>query len=113
MKFDYSNAFRQYFYNEARTICPALLHMLLQAYGRLTDLYYNQEIVLSQRGVQQGDPLGPPAFCIDTMNLTYSLLSRLNVWYLDDGKIGNMDDIIDIMDDIRKVINFCINLVWF
>jgi len=49
--------------------------------------------------------LGPPGFCIGTMRMTHSLLSRLNGWFLDDGTIG--DRLSKILEDIKKVLDFC------
>ncbi|GAV00558.1 hypothetical protein RvY_11387-2 [Ramazzottius varieornatus] len=40
------------------------------------------------RGVQQRDPLGPLLFCLLTRNLSRSLQSPFNVWYLDDATLG-------------------------
>lgn len=46
-------------------------------------------MILSQRGVQQGDPLGPALFCLVVQEIIDSLQDLdLNVWYLDDGTIG-------------------------
>ena len=61
--------------------------------------------MFSKRGFQQGDPLGPPGFCIGIMRMTHSLSSRLNGWYLDDGTIADVLSVI--LDDIRKVLDFC------
>jgi len=60
--------------------------------------------LLSKRGFQQGDPLGPPGFCIGIMRMTHSLGSRLYL-YLDDGSIG--DKLSMILADISKVLAFC------
>lgn len=68
LKFVFENAFnkmfREYLLNETRTIYPKLLPMLQQTYGQRTNLYYKEEVILSQRVVQQGDPVGSPGFCI-------------------------------------------------
>jgi hypothetical protein len=109
IKFDFKNAFnmmnRKFLLNEIKNNAPMLLPMLQQSYGKPSNLFYNGEVILSQRGVQQGDPLGPPAFCIGALNMTQSLLSRLNGWYLDDGIIG--DELEIILDDIKTVLEFC------
>jgi len=61
--------------------------------------------LLSKRGFQQGDPLGPPGFCIGIMRMTHSLSSRLNGWFLDDGTIADVLSVV--LDDISKVLGFC------
>lgn len=109
VKFDFGNAFnmlfRKFMLGEVKDICPELLPLLQQAYRLFSNLYYLDEPLLSKRGFQQGDPLGPPGFCIGIMRMTHSLLSRLNGWYLDDGTIGDVLSVI--LDDIRKVLDFC------
>ena len=50
--------------------------------------------IRSDEGVQQGDPLGPLFFCVSTMKLARSMMSELNLWYLDDGTIdGELPDL--------------------
>lgn len=82
IKLDYKNAFnmlfRKHLLTEVRNICPELYPMLQQAYRCPSYLHYMQELIMSKRGVQQGDPLGPLSFCIGIMKLTHSLSSRLN-----------------------------------
>ena len=45
-------------------------------------------MLLSEEGVQQGDPLGPLLFCLATLPIVKRLSSPLNMWYLDDGTLG-------------------------
>ncbi|GAU91413.1 hypothetical protein RvY_03671 [Ramazzottius varieornatus] len=52
------------------------------------NLIYGEHVIHSARGVQQGDPLGPLLFCLLTRNLSKSLQSPFNVWYLDDATLG-------------------------
>lgn len=108
VKFDFINAFdmlfRKFLLNEVKEFCPEIFAMLQQCYSCFSNLYYDLEIILSKRGVQQGDPLGPPAFCIGILKLTHSLLSKLNGWYLDD---GTGDELSIILEDINKVLSFC------
>lgn len=108
IKLDYINAFnmllRQFLLDETKSISPGLLPMMNQAYGNYTNLYFNHQIILSKRGVHQGDPLGPPGFCIGISKLVKSLSSRLNGWYLDDGTIG--DNFETIMVDLKKIVDY-------
>jgi len=109
VKFDFRNAFNMLFRRlllpEIEEICPELSPLIRQAYSQYSNLIYDEEIIHSKRGVQQGDPLGPPAFCIGIMKLTHSLVSRLNGWYLDDGTIG--DELEALLKDIQRVLEFC------
>src|ERR1700744_3342507 len=109
VKFDFKNAFnmlfRKFMLGEVKDICPELLPLLQQSYRLPSNLYFIDEHLFSKRGYQQGDPLGPPGFCIGIMRMTHSLLSRLNGWYLDDGTIG--DVLPTVLGDIKKVLSFC------
>lgn len=82
IKFDFKNAFNMLFrkliLSEVAEICPEMSPMIQQASSHYSNLIYDEEIFLSKRGVQQGDPLGPPAFCVGILKLTHSLISRLN-----------------------------------
>ena len=44
--------------------------------------------MISEEGVQQGDPLGPLLFCISVHDLLTSLSSKLSIAYLDDFTLG-------------------------
>ena len=109
LKFDFRNAFnmlfRKFLLTEVNEICPEMFAMIQQSYSCFSNLFYDEDIILSKRGVQQGDPLGPPGFCIGIMKMTHSLLSRLNGWFLDDGTIG--EELPVILADIKKVLQFC------
>ena len=52
----------------------------------------------SDEGAQQGDPLGPMLYCMTTLQLTRSVKSEMNIWYLDDGSIGgHVDDLCHVI----------------
>ena len=56
-------------------------------------------MILSETGLQQGDPAGPALFSLTIDNLIKSLTSELNVWYLDDGTEGDtVDNVIRDLD---------------
>lgn len=66
-----------------------------QCYKHPTNIYYGENLIISQRGVQQGDPLGPALFCLTIQNIVSSLNMDLNIWYLDDGTIaGHPEDVL-------------------
>jgi hypothetical protein len=66
-------------------------HQFLFVQVHLASVDLDQFLLLSDEGVQQGDPLGPLLFCATSLKLASSmtsLTSEFNTWYLDDGTIG-------------------------
>ena len=56
-------------------------------------LYDHEHIIMSESGVQQGDPLGPLYFCCDLnplVNEIMALCPLYNKWYMD-GIIGDVE----------------------
>ena len=88
---DFVNAFnslkRSRFLPEIRRRTPALAPWADWCYCTPTPLYTTQGVILSEEGVQQGDPLGPALFAIGTLpvvELAHSLV-EWGSWFLDDG----------------------------
>ena len=52
------------------------------------------EAILSEEGVQQGDPLGPLLFCLTLHPLLSQLQSELKIFYLDAGTIGGSSETV-------------------
>ena len=106
LKIDFSNAFnsirRDTLLETAYQRYPSVYNYTLAAYGDSSFLMFGDETLLSDEGVQQGDPDGPRLFG-DTINsFIQSLQSRFNVWYLDDGNLA--DDYQIVLGDLRDVI---------
>lgn len=76
------------------TTIPQLYPFLDQCYRDHSHLVWNTHNLHSQRGVQQGDPLGPPLFCLVIHPLITQLQSEFNTWYLDDGTLGGDPDTV-------------------
>jgi hypothetical protein len=98
VKLDFSNAFnslhRDFLLEEVSRTAPDLLPLTWQAYRHPSLLFYGDNIIHSERGVQQGDPLGPALFCIALNSAVQTLESSLNIWYLDDSVIaGEIDSV--------------------
>ena len=70
------------------------------AYGSLTPLMDNGNLIWSDSGVQQGDPLGPIIFSLAIHDIASSIKSNLNVWYLDDATIAG--DPRSVCNDILR-----------
>ena len=107
---DFKNAFnlveRSVLLQETRTRCPSIAAWVEFCYARPARLYYDNSILWSCQGVQQGDPLGPLLFAlalhplIHTINRSCEL--ALHAWYLDDGTIvGDTLTVAKTLDIIR------------
>lgn len=55
----------------------------------------------SETGCQQGDPLGPAIFSLAIHPVITALNSKFNIWYLDDGTIG--DDATSVLNDLKSI----------
>ncbi len=58
-------------------------------------------MILSQEGVQQGDPLGPLLFCLALHRYCMQLCSSLSVMYMDDVSIGGTLE--DVQNDLQVI----------
>ncbi|KAI5635225.1 reverse transcriptase (RNA-dependent DNA polymerase) domain-containing protein [Phthorimaea operculella] len=102
IKLDVKNAFnsieRDCLLSAAKEHTPALYAFLYQVYSSDSNLYYGNDLILSQVGAQQGDPLGPLVFSLAINSIISEMKSPLNLWYLDDGTLGG--DLDTISDDL-------------
>jgi len=64
-------------------------------------LFYGSDIVLSQEGTQQRDPLGPLLFSNTVQPLLQSLSSAVTVSYLDDVTLGGPID--TVVADVQSI----------
>ena len=92
IKVDFSNAFncirRDVVLKQFRDKVDFLFPFMWQMYGSHSNLFYEDVVISSTEGMQQGDPLGPLGFSLAINDLISSLSSPLNCWYLDDGCLG-------------------------
>ena len=98
LKVDFKNAFnsirRDVVLHQIKKDARNLFPFMWQMYGASTNLFYEDRIILSAEGMQQGDPLGPLGFSLAINSLVRKLTSSLNCWYLDDGcLVGNTEDV--------------------
>jgi hypothetical protein len=93
LKVDFRNAFncvhRHIFLPIIHESFPSLFNWVQLCYGNPSVLAYGDELISSEEGVQQGDPLGPFLFCVVLKQLIRHLSAidgiHINAWYLDDG----------------------------
>ncbi|KAI5642477.1 reverse transcriptase (RNA-dependent DNA polymerase) domain-containing protein [Phthorimaea operculella] len=99
IKLDLKNAFnsveRDVLLAEVRDKIPSLYPFLYQVYERPSNLFHDKDLILSQVGAQQGDPLGPLVFSLSIHKAVSELKSPLNIWYLDDGTLGGNPDVVE------------------
>ena len=103
LKVDLKNAFntirRDKILTAAREHLPDAYHLLHQAYGEKSFLFHGESLIESATGLQQGDPAGPALFALTIDEVVKSMTSELNLWFLDDGTLGDgVDKVIDNLD---------------
>lgn len=107
LKLDFKNAFNELERNPmllaALTICPEIFPYVKQCYATPSVLWFGDFEIMSQRGCQQGDPCGPPLFCMAMRDMTHVLKSELNIWYLDDGWLGGDPEVV--LEDLKTIIS--------
>jgi hypothetical protein len=93
LKIDFKNAFncvrRDVFLQEVQTLCPEIFNYISSSYSTDSILSFNEKTISSQEGAQQGDPIGPLLFCLAIQPIIRKISCKLNIWYLDDGTIGD------------------------
>ena len=87
MTIDHSHLFQ-----EVRRHAPGLSAYVEWAYGSHPHLFFGDKTLLSETGLQQGDPLGPLLFAVALHPILCRILEEvpgvlLNAWYLDDGTL--------------------------
>jgi hypothetical protein len=106
LKIDVKNAFnsveRDSILSMVKDITPDLFPYLWQCYAFQSNLFFNNNIIESLVGCQQGDPLGPAIFSLSIHRIIKDLTSELNIWYLDDGTLGGKAS--NVLHDLEKII---------
>ena len=80
---------------------PELLPFVHSAYSAPSILLWNEVLIPSSEGIQQGDPLGPLLFSLTIRELKSSLVSEFKVYFLDDGTMGG--DLDDVTADLKRI----------
>ena len=84
-----------------RVATPELLKFVYSAYSVPLQFYCGDHVIQSAEGVQQGDLLGPPLFCLTIQRLVLKLKSEFKVFYLDDGTLGG--PVQDVLHNFKLV----------
>ena len=104
-KLDFKNAFnslrRDVMLEAVKREVPEILNFCRLAYADVSHLVYEDQLILSSEGSQQGDPLGPLLFCLALQPLINCLESDLVLGYLDDVSGGG--DLLTVARDVSMV----------
>lgn len=98
---DASNAFnylnKQVALRNVRHLCPSIATVLINTYRSSSELLVDNQVLWSQEGTTQGDPLAMPFYALATFPLINSLplpTSLHHIWYADDASAcGKVSDI--------------------
>lgn len=89
IKLDIRNVFntleRDVLSRELKKHIASLLPFLHQVYSHPSNFYFDDNLIISQVGVQQGDPLRPLIFSLAIHKVITEIKSPFSVWY--DGTI--------------------------
>ena len=105
---DFCNAFnsikRSEIMKAVASSMPSIAAFTNSCYSQHSQLFYDQFVVSSESGIQQGDPLGPLFFSLTLWPIKEKIQEtspelQQHSWYLDDGVlVGSEDDLIRSWD---------------
>ena len=106
LKLDMKNAFncinRDIVLDKVKEKIPSLFNLLWQAYSSPSHLFYRQEIISSETGIQQGDPGGPALFSLGIDHIIKKLKCEVNLWYLDDSNMADRPEVV--LEDLKLLL---------
>ena len=109
LKVDFTNAFnlvdRDRMFAAVHARLPKIAPWVRYCYSDKPFLFVGDSTLRSERGVQQGDPLGPLLFAVTLMPLIQKIAEacpalNLNAWFLDDGNIAGPIDQVALAFEI-------------
>ena len=98
VKLDFSNAFnclhRDSMLESIKQSVPEIYSFCLLSYSNDSVLKFGSRQILSQEGIQQGDPLGPLLFCLTIHPILRELESPFTIGFMDDTTIGGPEPLV-------------------
>ena len=80
---------------------PEIYKFCHLSYGDPSFLKFNNQVITSQEGAQQGDPLGSLLFCLAIHPILTSFSSELVIGYMDDITLGGDEESLE--RDVQQV----------
>ena len=77
-----------------RSSIPEIYEFCFLSYGSPSALQFGRQLISSEEGAQQGDPLGPLLFCLTIHPMLEPLSSKLVIGYLDDVTLGGAEHVL-------------------
>jgi len=115
VKLDYRNAFnslrRDCLLESALTAIPEAYSYIHASYSSSSHLFYNDQVIQSATGVQQGDPLGPLLFCMTLHPVLSQCDAEIRIGYLDDVTLGGSISLISQNVEYLKEASLNLGLV--
>ena len=107
LELDFKNAFNSVQWDKmlaaVQKFEPNLLPFIHSSYSSQSFLFWNDKVIKSYEGVQQGDPLGPLLFCLIIYQISLKLKSQLCLLYLDDVTMGGkVEDVLHDLEVIKR-----------
>ena len=93
---------RDHFLEVCSSRAPQILRLALTAYATCSHLVIYNETILSETGVQQGDPLSLVLFALAVDDIARSVRLPINIWCMDDATIGG--PVESVCEDLRRII---------
>ena len=81
---------------------PELYNYTHCVYVKPSYLFYGNSAIMSEDGIQQGDPAAPPLFAETFHTLVKQLESKINIWYFDNKNLA--DDCKLVLRDLKNIL---------
>ena len=102
LKLEKKNAFNSVRHDYVMQTCldrtPEIAKLSFLAYSKPSSVIASGHSISSSTGVQQGDPICPLMIALAVDQIASGVESELNVWYLDDAKIGGSPE--SVLSDV-------------
>jgi hypothetical protein len=118
VKLDFRNAFntlrRDSILEAIHATLPEVYSYVHASYASPSHLSLAENIIISNEGIQQGDPIGPLLFCLTLQPVLSRCGSELRIAYLDDitlgGSLGSLSVEVDCLQRDASEIGLSLNV---